>query len=145
MLRLLLALVLAITLAVIDLIVKAIVPTRAWDFHQRSHTWSLLAVGLLLVVVALVVLPSRLVAVSAGVVAGGILGNVVSAHRHGGSVPNPLVIGTTALNLADVLVLTGAPVLIVALARVTIRHRDRIDRLIPPRRWELALRRRLGL
>jgi hypothetical protein len=47
--------------------------------------------------------------------------------------------------LADVFVLAGAPVLVVALARVAIRHRETIDRLIPPRRWELALRRRLGL
>ena len=69
----------------------------------------------------------------------------LSAYRHGGRVPNPLVAGTVALNLADVFVLAGAPVLIVALARVTIRHRDRVDRIIPPRRWELALRRRLGL
>jgi len=28
---------------------------------------------------------------------------------------------------------------------VSIRNRERIDRLIPPRRWELGLRRRLGL
>jgi hypothetical protein len=69
----------------------------------------------------------------------------VSAYRHGGSVPNPIVVGVIALNLADVCVLLGAPILVFALARVSIRNRDRIDRLIPPRRWELRLRRRLGL
>jgi hypothetical protein len=79
------------------------------------------------------------------VVAGGALGNVVSADRHGGSVPNPIVVGVVALNLADVFVLLGVPILVFALARVSIRNRDRIDRLIPPRRWELRLRRRLGL
>jgi len=30
------------------------------------------------------------------------------------------------------------------IARCAIRQREVVDRLIPPRRWELALRRRLG-
>jgi lipoprotein signal peptidase len=143
--RLSLVLAPALALAAVDLAVKASVPTNAGGIHQRSHTWSVLAVALLVAVLVLALLPSRLVAAAAGVVAGGVLGNVVSAHRHGGRVPNPLVLGTVALNLADVFVLAGVPVLIFALARVVIRHRELIDRLIPPRRWELALRRRLGL
>jgi len=144
-LRLSLVVVSALALAAVDLAVKAALPTKDWDFHQRSHAWSVLAVALLVVVLLLAVLPSRLVAAAAGVVAGGVLGNVVSAHRHGGRVPNPLVVGPFALNLADVFVLVGVPVLVFALVRVSIRYRERIDRLIPPRRWELALRRRLGL
>ncbi|MES1248329.1 MAG: hypothetical protein ABUS54_11735, partial [Actinomycetota bacterium] len=76
---------------------------------------------------------------------GGIAGNLVSMLQHGRSVPNPLVLGTVAFNVADVLVLAGVPVLVVALARVAILYRRTIDRLIPPRRWEIALRRRLGL
>jgi hypothetical protein len=135
----------ALALAAIDLAVKATVATRAWDFHRRSHAWSVVTVLLLVVVVVLVVLPSRFLAVTAGVVAGGMLGNLVSVRVHGGAVPDPLVAGTIAFNLADVFVLVGIPLLVVALARVAIRHRDRIDRLIPPRKWELALRRRLGL
>jgi hypothetical protein len=145
LLRLSLVLAPALTLAAVDLAVKAQLTTKDWDFHQRSHAWSVLAVAVLAVLLALAVLPSRLVALAAGVVAGGVLGNVVSAHEHGGSVPNPLVVGPLASNLADVFVLVGAPILVVALARVSIRHREVIDRLIPPRRWELALRRRLGL
>ena len=145
LLRLLHALAPAFALAAADLAVKAAVPTRGWDFHQRSQAWSVFAVVLLAAVLLLALLPSRLLSIAAGVVAGGVLGNVVSAQRHGGRVPNPVVIGTVALNLADVFVLAGVPVLIFALARVTIRHRERIDRLIPPRRWERALRRRLGL
>jgi lipoprotein signal peptidase len=144
-LRPLFALAPALALAAVDLGVKAAFPTSSWDYHQRSHGWSILAVCLFVVVLLLAVLPSRLVAVAAGVVAGGVLGNVVSAYRHGGSVPNPIVVGVIALNLADVFVLLGVPVLVFALARVSIRNRDRIDRLIPPRRWELRLRRRLGL
>jgi lipoprotein signal peptidase len=135
----------ALTLAAIDLGVNAAFPTSSWDYHQRSHGWAILAVCLLVVVLLLAVLPSRLVAVSAGIVAGGVLGNVVSAYRHGGSVPNPMVVGVIALNLADVFVLLGVPVLVFALARVSIRNREHIDRLIPPRKWELRLRRRLGL
>jgi lipoprotein signal peptidase len=89
------------------------------------------------------VLPSRLVATSAGVVAGGVLGNLVSAREHGGRVPNPIVAGSFAFNLADIFVLAGVPVMVFALARVSIRHREQIDCLIPPRRWEVALRRLL--
>jgi len=145
LLRLPLVLVPTLVLAGIDLIVKTSVTTTAWDFHQRSFAWSFSAVVLLVVLLALAVLPSRLVATAAAVVAGGVLGNVVSARLHGGSVPNPLILGDVAFNPADVFVLAGLPVLTFALARVAIRHRDVIDRHIPPRRWELALRRRLGL
>ena len=145
LLRLSLVLAPALALAAIDLAVKAAFPTSRWDFHQRSHAWSVLTVSLLVIVLVLAVLPSKLVATAAGIVAGGVLGNVISAHRNGGRVPNPIVVGDVALNLADVFVLLGVPILVFALARVSIRHRDRIDRLIPPRRWELALRRRLGL
>jgi hypothetical protein len=145
LLRFSLVLVPALALAAVDLAVKAAVATSDWDFHQRSHAWSVFDVALLAVLLALAVLPSRLVAVTAGVVAGGVLGNVFSAHQHGGRVPNPIVLGPLASNLADAFVLVGAPVLVFALGRVSIRHREAIDRLIPPRRWERALRRRLGL
>ena len=38
--------------------------------------------------------------------------------------PNPIVIGAVALNLADTFVLVGVPVLVFALARVSIRNRS---------------------
>jgi lipoprotein signal peptidase len=145
LLRLWLVLVPALALAAIDLVVKALVPTSAWDFHQRSHAWSVFALVLLAVLLLFAILPSRLVAAAAGVVAGGVIGNVFSAYRHDGRVPNPLVAGSVAFNCADLFILLGVPLLMVALARVTVRYRDRIDRLIPPRRWEMALRRKLGL
>jgi hypothetical protein len=144
-LRLTLALVPAAVLAAVDLVVSAALPTKAWDFHQRSQAWSVFTAGLLAVLLLFAILPSRLVAISAGVVAGGVLGNLVSAREHGERVPNPIVVGSFALNLADIFVLAGVPVMVFALARVSIRHREQIDRLIPPRRWELALRRLLGL
>ena len=142
-LRLLLTIVPALAVATIDLTVKHVVENAA-ALHSRSHTWSLLSVALLVVVLALTVLPSRLAAVAAGVVAGGIGGNVVSALEHGGRVPNPIVVADVAFNVADVFVLVGVPLLVAALARVAIRHREAIDRAIPPRRWERALRRRFG-
>src|SRR5258708_20467960 len=108
-LRLALILVPALVFAGIDLAVKAVVTTTAWDFHQRSFTWSVVAVALLVVLLAFAVLPSRLVATVAGIVAGGALGNVVSARLHGGSVPNPLVVGHVAFNPADAFVLSGLP------------------------------------
>ncbi len=43
-------------------------------------------------------------------------------------------------NLADVFFLVGNSLLMAALIAVTIRNRDR---LLPPRAWEHALRRRL--
>jgi hypothetical protein len=145
LLRLTLVLVPAGVLAAVDLAVNAALPTKAWDFHQRSQVWSALTGALVVVLVLLAVLPSRLVAISAGVVAGGVLGNLISALEHGGRVPNPIVTSSFALNVADIFVLAGVPVMVFALGRVSIRHRERIDRLIPPRRWEAALRRLLGL
>jgi hypothetical protein len=142
MLRLTLVLVPAVVLAAVDLAVNAVLPTSRWDFHQRSQLWSALTAVLVVVLVLLALLPSRLVATSVGIVAGGVLGNLVAAREHGGRVPNPIVVGSFALNLADVFVLAGVPIMVFALARVSIRHRDS---LIPPRRWEASLRRRLGL
>jgi hypothetical protein len=143
--RLVLVVSLAGALAVADLVLNALVATDAWDFHQRSQAWSVVALVLLGALVAVGLLPSLFVSLTAGVAAGGVAGNIVSARLHDGRVPNPLVVGPVAFNLADVLVVCAAPILIVALARVAIRHRSFIDRHVPPRPWEVALRRRLGL
>ena len=74
---------------------------------------------------------------------GGVAGNLLSARANDNRVPNPLVIGDytngIAFNAADVFILVGNLLLMVSLMAVTIRHRDR---LIPPRRWKAALRRR---
>jgi hypothetical protein len=145
LLRLTLVFVPAVGLAALDLAMNAVLPMEAWDFHQRSQIWLALTAVLVWVLLMLALLPSRLVALSAGVVAGGVLGNLIAAREHDGRVPNPIVIGSFALNAADVFVLAGVPVMVFALVRVSIHHREHIDRLIPPRRWELAVRRLLGL
>ena len=120
-------------LAAADLVVNALVPTDAWDFHQRSQGWSVVALVLLGALLAVGLLPSLVVSLAAGVAAGGVAGNILSARLHDGRVPNPLVVGPVAFNLADVLIVCAAPILTVALARVAIRHRSFIDRHVPPR------------
>ena len=138
-------LVAASLLASVDLIMKLTLPTPEWAFHQRSGAWAALSVILLVGAAALARVPSRAVAVAAGVMSGGVLGNLVSALWDGFLVPNPLVVGNQidgiAFNFADVTFSVGNLILMVALMGVTIRHRDR---LIPPRRLVRALLRPRG-
>lgn len=135
----------AAVLMAADLSVKAAVPTAPWHFHERSNAWEALCVVLLLGALALARIPSRAVAIGAGVMSGGVAGNLFSARWNDNRVPNPIVIGDyvngIAFNAADVFILVGNLLLMVSLMAVTIRHRDR---LIPPRRWKAALRRRFG-
>jgi hypothetical protein len=144
-LRLLLTSAATLAGAALDLGLDQVRPGSILDLHQRSTTWAAFTFVLLVVVLALTVLPSRLAALSAGVVAGGIVGNLVSSLTNRSRIPNPLILGHVAFNLGDVLIVAGVPVLVFALARVAIRNREHIDRHIPPRRWELVLRRKLGL
>jgi hypothetical protein len=140
-LRGLIVLCLCPALAGVDLGVKALVAAPPWALHQRSHAWVLLSLALLACALPLAALPSRAAATSAGVFAGGVLGNVLSALWNGLSVPNPLVLGSLAFTPGDVCVLVGLVGLTVAITAVSIRHRAH---LLPPRRWEQALLRRLG-
>src|SRR4051794_4002796 len=159
--RLLLVLVAAAVLAALDLTVKMTLPTPEWAFHQRSPAWAILSALLLVGACALALVPSRAVALAAGVTAGGVLGNLASALWDGNRVPNPLVFGDemnfvafirvpnplvfgdemnfVAFNLADVVFSVGNLVLMATLITVTIRNRDR---LIPPRRLARALYQR---
>jgi hypothetical protein len=144
--RLLLIAAPAVVLASIDLIVKAKVPTQSWAFHHRSHAWVVLSVVVLVGAFSLVLVPSRSVALAAGVMSGGAIGNLVSARADGNWVPNPIVIGdyqrAFAFNLADVFFLVGVVLLMSALIMEIVRRRDR---LAPPRAWERALLQQLGL
>src|SRR5512133_3478539 len=92
----------------------------------------------------LCVVPSPAVALAAGVMSAGVIGNLVSARADGNWVPNPLTIShgdyTLAFNLADVFFLLGNLMLMTALIVETVRNRDR---LAPPHGWERTLRRRL--
>jgi hypothetical protein len=144
--RLLLIAVAAALLASADLAVKATVPTPWPAFHHRSAAWIALCVAVLFALFSLAVVPSRAVAIAAGVASGGVIGNLVSAIANGNRVPNPLVIGgyghLLAFNLADVFFLVGNLLLMTSLVLLTVRNRDR---LAPPRAWERAVLRQLRL
>lgn len=134
----------AVVLAAADLAVKASIATPPWYWHQRSSGWVALSIVVLVALLALAAVPSRAVAVAAGVMMGGVIGNLVSARLDDNRVPNPFLLGDhrngIAFNLADVFVLSGNLLLVATLMAVTIRNRHR---LVPPREWELALRRRM--
>ena len=144
--RLLLIVVPAAAIATVDLSVKAAVPTDGWAYHHRSGAWVALSVALAVSMLFIALVPSRAVAVAAGVLGGGVLGNLVSARADANRVPNPLVIGgyghVIAFNLADVFILLGNALLMTALIVTAVHHRDR---LAPPRAWERAVLRQLGL
>lgn len=118
---------LAVPLAGIDLLVKSVLPTAPLFFHQRSGEWMILSAVVLVFALLLTRLPSRLLAGSAGLLAAGVLGNLVSARLHRGLVPNPFVIVRgdveLAFNLADLFVLAGIVLLTVAALRLAVRYR----------------------
>jgi lipoprotein signal peptidase len=130
--RLLSLVLLALTLACADVWVKTIVPTPSWAFHQRSVLWAVLCLAVLLAAAALSRVPSDGVTLGAGVLAGGVLGNLISAGTDHLLVPDPLLLtnrtGGFAFNLADTFILAGNLMLIVALSHLVIRHRDRLPR-----------------
>jgi len=144
--RLVLVVVPALLTAATDLALKLTLPTEAWLFHHRSAAWIDLSTVLLLATPVLARLPSRLVALAAGVFAGGVLGNLVSASWNDGSVPNPFVVvgrdGVLAFNLADVFVLVGIVLLTASLVLVTIRNRDVLPQSTLPVRAVRGLRAR---
>ncbi len=137
---------LALSLAAADMATKEYVPTPDVGLHPRSFAWALGSIVLIAAAIPLLRLPSWCVAVAAGVMAGGTLGNLVSALVYGGNVPNPILIGDyddrgIAFNLADVFTFFGILALTVSLVVVSIRHRDR---LLPPRAWERRIWDKLG-
>src|ERR1051325_3961122 len=87
--RLLLVLAPAAAFAAADLVVKATVPTAWWAFHHRSHAWVVLSFVLLIAAPALALVPSRAVALAAGVMCGGVVGNLASGRANHDWGPNP--------------------------------------------------------
>jgi lipoprotein signal peptidase len=144
--RLLLFLAPAVVLVSVDQIVKASVSTPVWAYHHRSYGWVALSIAVWVGAVFLTLVPSRAVAVAAGVMSAGATGNLISASSDRNRVPNPLVIGDNqrgvafAFNLADVFFLVGNLLLMASLIVMIVRRRDR---LAPPRAWERALLRHL--
>ena len=130
----------AALLAAVDLIVKLKVPTETWAYHQRSEEWVVLSVIVLFGASSLALVRSSAVALAAGVMCGGVIGNLVSARADGNWVPNPLVIAnydrTIAFNLADVFFVVGELLLMATLMVVALRSHQ--SRLLSP----VTLRRR---
>jgi lipoprotein signal peptidase len=142
--RLLLFVSAAVVLASVDQVVKATVTAPLWALHHRSYGWVALSIAVLVGAFLLTLVPSRAVAVAAGVMSAGAIGNLISARQDGNRVPNPLVIGNYergfAFNIADVFFLVGNLLLMASLIVMIVRRRDR---LAPPRAWERALLRQL--
>jgi hypothetical protein len=122
----------ALPLAAADLLVKAHEPTEPWAYHERSLGWLVLSISLLAGMAAIARIPLALVAPAAGVFAGGVLGNSLSAAWNGMEVPNPLMLGgdnaVIVFNLADIWTITGILLLVCTLGVWLIRNRD----LLPP-------------
>lgn len=116
----------AAVLTAADLSVKAALPSQL--SHHRSATWAVASLVLLVASALAARVPSRLLAFAAGVLAAGLVGNLVSAGLHHGVVPNPFVVGNAAFNLADVLLLAGIVLGIVATMRLAVRYRHLLPR-----------------
>jgi lipoprotein signal peptidase len=122
----------ALTVSAADLWLKAIDPAPSWALHQRSLLWAFLSAVVLLASVTLSRVPSTGVTLGAGILAGGVLGNLISAGTDHLMVPDPLFLSTHAggfaFNLADTCILGGNLMLIVALSRIVISNRHRLPR-----------------
>lgn len=128
--RLLAVLLAATTFAAIDQWTKLLIATPDWAYHHRSEGWFLGSCVLFVGMAALAMLPSISVAVGAALFAGGLLGNMMSASADHFDVPNPLLIGHhdgIAFNIADVCIMTGNVVLMVACCALAIQNRERLD------------------
>jgi hypothetical protein len=61
-------------------------------------------------------------AVAGGVAAAGAFGNLVSALAWRGGIPNPIVVGDVAFNIADLCAVAGAVALVLGAALFALRH-----------------------
>src|SRR3712207_3461842 len=81
----------AAALAAADLTLKAAVTTPSLVLHERSWAWIALSFALLVACLASARIDSPLLAVAAGVTAGGVLGNGISWLVYDGRIPDPLL------------------------------------------------------
>ena len=126
--RLGIAVGLAAVLAGVDLVVQASVASDPALAHHRTVNWMVLSFGILAVVLGSAALPSRLLALAAGILGGGLAGNLGSAVLHSRTIPNPFVAGDLASNLADAFVIAGLVVGWIAVMRLANRFRHLLPR-----------------
>jgi hypothetical protein len=115
----------AFLVAAADLVQKLL------DHDAFHHARSLAAVSIMATVAAglLVLAPqidSLAILLAAGVGAGGAVGNLVSALAWSAGVPDPLVAGDVAFNLADVFAFVGAALLLTSGGVYGLRNRERL-------------------
>jgi lipoprotein signal peptidase len=116
--RLLIAVALLLTAA--DLGQKASAPVYG---HPRGVGYVLVAAAITVLLVLFVPrVPSRALAIAGGVAAAGAFGNLVSALAWRGGIPNPIVVGEIAFNIADLCAATGAIALVVGAVLFAVRH-----------------------
>jgi lipoprotein signal peptidase len=110
----------ALLLAAVDLGQKASAPVYG---HPRSLGYVVVAgIICVLLVVSVPRVPSRALAVAGGVATAGAFGNLVSAVAWRGGVPNPIVVGEVAFNVADLCAVAGAVALVLGAALFALRH-----------------------
>jgi lipoprotein signal peptidase len=116
--RLLIAVALLLTAA--DLGQKASAPVYG---HPRGLGYVFVAAAITALLALFVPrVPSRTLAVAGGVATAGAFGNLVSALAWRGGIPNPIVVGEIAFNIADLCAATGAIALVVGAVLFAVRH-----------------------
>ena len=109
-----------VVLAGVDLAQKASAPVYG---HPRGAGYVVVAATLTVLLVLFVPrVPSRALAVAGGVAAAGAFGNLVSALAWRGGIPNPIVAGQLAFNIADLCAVGGAVGLVVGAALFAVRN-----------------------
>ena len=107
-------------LAAVDLAQKASAPLYG---HPRGAGYVVFAATLTVLLVLFVPrVPSRTLAVAGGIAAAGAFGNLVSALAWRGGIPNPIVLGDVAFNIADLCAVTGAAALVAGAALFALRN-----------------------
>jgi lipoprotein signal peptidase len=115
-----LLIVVASLLTAVDLGQKASAPAYG---HPRDVGYVLIAAAITVVLVLFVPrVPSRALAVAGGVAAAGAFGNLVSALAWRGGIPNPIVVGQVAFNVADLCAVTGAIALVLGAVLFAVRN-----------------------
>jgi lipoprotein signal peptidase len=115
-----LLIVVALLLTAVDLGQKASAPVYG---HPRGPGYVVIAAALTAFLVWFVPrVPSRALAVAGGVAAAGAFGNLISAVAWRGGVPNPIVLGEFAFNVADLCAVGGAIALVLGCVLFALRH-----------------------
>ena len=112
--------IVGLVLTAADLLQKAREPVYG---HPRGPVYVVVAAALAALVIVFVPrVPSRALSLAGGVALAGALGNLVSALAWRGGVPNPIVVGDVAFNIADVCAAGGAIALVLGATLFALTH-----------------------